>query len=454
MSAGLVRSKLSAVDATAAHSATAASDIRTIGFAIGLAFACSYILRMSVLSYLLSSSTVEMMSSAVIITLLFSSAYIVGGGIGTVNGPALLFLVATGVSLVRCEHFAESFFRWVGWTLLVLSVGPIIYTRHAWNFRYRLMQMMQWLLIGVVMLSAAWWVAGLPNLGRGDFTGVMNHSMVLGPIAAFVGVVAFIKALTRGQPLWLLLCPVATVVALLASSRSALAAMAVGILIAIALRIAKHPLISTTVVALAMILCIAPTTSLNALATVMPGEFTKGLAKKSWNNSREYHWYARWDEFLSSPVTGIGFAAAWEGTPGFDEETGAVETGSSYISVLSMTGVVGVATFLLLVGSLGWRFLSSWSRLSEQRRVEHGAMAGFWLVHLGAQGYIYAVSSMMGLLLWLWVGCLDNELRELHRRPATPSQRTPMARVSAFGVKRVARAASGNSRTLSNTTVS
>jgi O-antigen ligase len=153
-----------------------------------------------------------------------------------------------------------------------------------------------------------------------------------------------------------------------------------------------------------------PAASVDLVVSLLPNEVTAGLTQKSWNNSREMHWQARWDEFLSSPFTGVGFATAWEDTIGVDDETGAVETGSSYLAMLSMTGYVGGVACLLLALSLAMRLLACWPILTERQRLEIGSSASFWLVHLGAEGYIYAVASLLGLTFWLWLGCLNDEL--------------------------------------------
>jgi hypothetical protein len=46
--------------------------------------------------------------------------------------------------------------------------------------------------------------------------------------------------------------------------------------------------------------------------------------------------------------------------------------------------------------------------LGEQTQLELVGLAGFWTVHLGAEGYVYGVGSLLGLSFWLWLGWLGD----------------------------------------------
>jgi O-antigen ligase len=204
---------------------------------------------------------------------------------------------------------------------------------------------------------------------------------------------------------------------MLAASRAAMSAAMVGTLVIVAVNFKRSLVLSFVILSIATIVAIMPAESLNLAAQLLPSSLTEGLANKSWNNSREQHWNARWEEFLSAPATGIGFAAAWEGTVGVDDEAGTVETGSSYVSILSMTGFVGAAAWLAFAASTGHQLLRNWRRLGDRDRLATCGIGGFWLVHLGAEGYVYAVGSLIGVTFWLWLGCLNDQLCMAQRRP-------------------------------------
>lgn len=385
-----------------------------------LAVACvaCYVLRHSLLPHVFSNPYLDLLAPLTIVVLTVAAAYVATSGIGRFNRWGLLLIVATGISLIHCERFDFAFPRWLGWAMLLFALGPINSTARAGELRRQMLAAVNVTFIVITFLSSVWWAAGMPNLGRGDFTGVMGHSMVLGPIAGYVGVLSLSHLFSRGSLLWVVPYANSWLVAMLASSRAALAAAMIGTLVIIAVNFKRNLVLSFALLAVAAVVAIMPTESLDFSTQFLPNSLTEGLANKRWNNSREQHWNARWEEFLASPATGIGFASAWEDTVGVDDETGSVETGSSYFAVLSMTGCVGAAAWLAFAVSVGTNVLRSWWRLSDRERLAICGMASFWTVHLGAEGYIYAVGSLVGVLFWLWLGCLNDRLCESARRPA------------------------------------
>jgi O-antigen ligase len=361
---------------------------------------------------------VEFLGPLTIVMVLVAAAYVAGAGIGKLSKSTLLVVAAAGLSLVHCERLEFALPRLLGWVVLVVALGPANSTATARHLRSRMVVAMNGAFLAITFMSSLWWVAGMPNLGRGDFTGVMAHSMVLGPIAGYVAVLSIVRLFSRGSLLWLVPYGNAWLVAMLASSRAALAAAAIGTLVVIAVNFKRNLVLAGTLVAAALAVAVAPNHVIGLATRVLPGSLTKGIANKSWNHSREQHWNARWEEFASSPLTGVGFAAAWEDSVGVDEETGTVETGSSYISILSMTGCVGAAAWLVLVASFAIQVVHRWRDLPSRDRLAACGMASFWLVHLGAEGYIYAVGSLVGVTFWLWLGCLNDSLCVESRRPA------------------------------------
>jgi O-antigen ligase len=403
-----------------------------------LAFGClGFCILRSSLVYLLVPDTVnQLFFLAANVAMLSAVVYVTLGGLGVINLWGGLLVLATGLSLWTSEQTWSALPRWFGWLAMVWAIGPMNSTAIGRRLRSEMFRITKIAFAIVTAVSALWWVARLPNLGRGDFTGVMWHSMLLGPVAAITALVMLARGLELGSPWAFAMSGVSTMVVMLASSRAALAALAVGILILIVLKLNRYPLASMFLLAMAFLIAVFPAQMFGLIASVLPNDFTAGLANKNWNNSREMHWQARWDEFLSSPFTGVGFATAWEDTIGVDDETGAVETGSSYLAMLSMTGCIGGGAFLLMAGSFAQRLVAARRRLTERQRLEACGLAGFWAVHLGAEGYIFAVGSLLALTFWLWLGCLNDDLCAASRprlRPgntSAPPKARSLARVA------------------------
>jgi hypothetical protein len=388
------------------------ADARSLGQLLAISCVGAYVLRASLVGYAVNTTITEFLSLFALLSIIVSGVYVSLGGIGRINRWGLLLIAITGVSLLDCERFYFSSTRWVGWVIMMWAIGPIACTQHACRFRRHMLRGLSIAFVMITLISAIWWLAGIPNLGHGNFTGVMWHSLLLGPIAAYVAILALSRWLTLGSSQWLVLYGLSAVVVLLSSSRAALASMAFGTFVVTALRIKKQFAFSALVMVAVLLLVAMPSTVLGLLGQILPGELTTGLAAKSWNHSRELHWEARWNEFTSSPLTGVGFVSAWEGTVGVDGESGAVETGSSYLAILSMTGYLGAIACALLSASLAMRLAFCWRKLADVIRLEFCGLAGFWAVHLGAEGYIYAVGSILALTFWLWMGCLNDFLNE------------------------------------------
>jgi O-antigen ligase len=385
------------------------------GLAAVVAAACvgAYAVRATLLPSLSGPRFEPLFVFGPVAALLTTAAYVLVGGVGRLDGRCLVLLASTAASLWRCEMLDAAIPRWIGWCVLIVAVGPLVNTQHAWNFRRRAFNLALTCFAFMALASAGWRIAGLPNLGLGDFSGVCGHSLTLGPIAALAGLAGLADGITRRSRSGFLLFAVASVVVMLTSSRASLAGLGLGIVVALAVTWKRRPLASLVILSAAGAIGAMPLASLDWIGVVLPDELVAGLARKSWEHTREGHWQARWDEFQSSPFNGVGFATGWNGTVGFNDETSAVETGSSYLALLSMTGLVGAAAFALIGVTLVQRLYKNWHRLDEHQRLQIAVLGAFWTVHLGAEGYVYAVGSPLALTFWLWTATVNDKLQQV-----------------------------------------
>ena len=176
-----------------------------------------YFFRASLLSTVLKNTVAEFFYASSIIALLVAGSYVSLCGHCRIQWLRIGIFVAAGVSLIGCEQVGIALPRWLGWIILVVTVGPVISGIHARVFRDTLYRYVSLVIVCATMLSALWWLVRLPNLGRGDFTGVMAHSMLLGPIAALCGLLALSRALSGRSPVWYAVFIIAVGVGLLAS---------------------------------------------------------------------------------------------------------------------------------------------------------------------------------------------------------------------------------------------
>ena len=126
--------------------------------------------------------------------------------------------------------------------------------------------------------------------------------------------------------------------------------------------------------------------------------------------SRTAKWMARMSEISSNPVTGIGFAAVDVNLDvvGMD---GVIEPGSSWLCILSMTGIIG---FFLFVMILQKPFNYLRRHPSPYNTLLLGLMA-FICMHMISEGYIFAGGSPLCFFAWLIFGC-SNDSRCLENR--------------------------------------
>lgn len=140
---------------------------------------------------------------------------------------------------------------------------------------------------------------------------------------------------------------------------------------------------------------------------------TEGMMKKQKGNekiegkygSRSEKWEARIMEFSKSPVFGVGFSAQDpEGNDTYDKVNGTIEPGSSWLCILSMTGIIGFILVLLV-------FLRPYLFLLNNPSPYNNLLLGllvFFFVAFIAEGYIFAGGSALCFTAWLVFGCAND----------------------------------------------
>ena len=331
-----------------------------------------------------------------------------------VSYSMLMLLAVSIVSIVLND--IPSFFRpWqrlVFFFLLTMAVGPSLVSPKAEKLKVDVFQKLFWFFPIVIIWSLVLFVLGRGSGAGGYFQGILVHSMIMGPVAGLTVLYCFFqfqvkKNRTIFQKVFYILLMAASFLCLLqAGSRSAVIGTILAMLVLLFVRDEKKlsNLIKNN---FWFVLAIGLTVPL----------WTQYLDKLEAKNqddsglnldSREVLWEQRLEEWKSSPIYGIGFSAvdasAEEGST-FDEESGKVETGNSWLCCLSMTGILG---FLVVVFIFGSAFVSVW-RLSRTVPLVSGLLLGvltFFMAHMMAEGYIFAGGSFLNTILWLTLGVM------------------------------------------------
>lgn len=236
----------------------------------------------------------------------------------------------------------------------------------------------------------------------GTFSGITNHSMTLGAIAACGVTFLVCKAFTtKNNKYWYASIPCMGAV-LFSSSRGALLSAITGILVV------SYIFSKRTSVFLKRILVI---TFLLAVTYPLWKGAMVGVERKQSNNiqmggtfsSREAVWDDRIDEFRSSPIVGIGFCVVDMKSESFGIN-GSIEPSSSWLAVLSMSGIIGFFFVLCL-------FVRAFRNIRHSRGPDQPFLYGLlisYILHLLYEGFIYAGGSFECFQFWITLTCITN----------------------------------------------
>ena len=148
----------------------------------------------------------------------------------------------------------------------------------------------------------------------------------------------------------------------------------------------------------------------------------RGVAFEEHERHTHLVWDARLQEFKESPVVGIGFARTRYGR--ISTEGDYIEPGSSYLAILSMTGLAGGIGWFVLFGAFGAAYVRDAASVPKLDRLLIAAVAAFFGVHLAFEGYIYAPGSLIGLIFYAWLATAWDTVEQGVRKPriARPSR--------------------------------
>ena len=303
----------------------------------------------------------------------------------------------------------QSFLRWVGWALLLAAAGPLLQGGTARQIRRSLLMMH---VIGIHVLvgvSIMMFFTGVSLGGQGGFSGLTAHAMIMSPLAGLAGLDAYRRAgFSKHRSSWLAYAAAAGLVVVVAGSRGAVIASLGGLaVLAYQRRQVKLLWMVIPLAAVWLGLFLAGPERDGYLPDEEPEvhPWLERLSHKGARNTRAEHWQARWQEFRRSPIFGVGFQHA-EGAGGARSLTGGVEPGSSYLAILSMTGVVGAAGFAILGSGLLHTLSQQWKLLNWKTRQLLAPWCTLFLLQMVFEGYLMGVGSWLCLMFWLCVGTL------------------------------------------------
>lgn len=305
--------------------------------------------------------------------------------------------------------FFKAEYRFVSFAAVTLLVSPALSSNFLAVFRMKLFRCM---LQGIVLLALLSFLSRFVGLSKSQgayWCGVVNHSMTLGPVCgiAFLTVLSDLivegKNYSPGKKCRLALVLVAALVCLLgASSRAAIIATVIGSLVVIGAHFKVDQIFKWGVLAITAV----------ALSVPLWTPLWETVMKKNENSetisfsSRATVWEQRLKEFKENPFFGCGFGSVDTdaGSSLFNRESGQVETGSSWLAILSMCGLFGFFSILLLQYNSFVRFVQL---PSPKSMILLAGLLFFWYIEMCAEGFIFAAGSFEFFFLWSLFGVFE-----------------------------------------------
>ena len=237
----------------------------------------------------------------------------------------------------------------------------------------------------------------------GLFSGLANHSIVLGIVSGISTCVILFLGIVRNWRWYILLIPCIGSL-LLSASRGAVGATFAGIIVIYILT--RRRKITNTKLWLLILIAIPSLLYVNNNTNILDGIRDKNQNRNSGIfDSREDKINYRIEEFKSSPIIGIGISTISINLGDeIDYRTGRIEPGSSWFSILSMTGIIGLIFFIqIIIRSIRNQI----SNKSIYSILLIGLMS-FFIINLFSEGYIFAAGSPLCFIFWLLIGnCSD-----------------------------------------------
>ncbi len=335
------------------------------------------------------------------------------------NYPLLLFFGACALSLIigRPEPLKYCWLRLAGFIIALAAISPAVSSPSFSILREGIWR--GWWL-GAIILTILSFFALLFAIttSRTDdfqnfgFKGIMPLGMALSPVAALTAIYTLYRVLNsatgRKQRIaWLVLFCAATINTIAGGSRIAAVGLVVGsaIILAFGRRKGQRKLAFSIIGLFAAI---------GAISIAIPSINISIKYKTEWAiesgslfSSRLDKWGGRLTEFKSAPLTGIGFCAQTVFNSPYDNQEAillgeSTEPGSSWLSLLAQTGLLGAAIFLVFL-------ISVISRLIRHPHPLLLAVFAFLLLNGCCEGWLLYSNAILFPLFWLLTSLIGSK---------------------------------------------
>ncbi len=341
---------------------------------------------------------------------------ILKGGVGIKSWAMILLYAFCALSIVfnTIPVYFKAPLRLVSFFIVSMVAAPGISSKFIDKFRCDTFTLLQYFMAIMTLISFPLYLMGINAMAleSNGQSGITTHSMLMGPVAANAFIFAIYKLLVekkwrKGGNAKIFFTTVMIIsfpMILLSRSRTTILAAIGGLLVLLVLK-SKFKVSRFMNMAILIV-------AVGALTYPIWDKYTTGVAEKNEGSinaggitsSRDALWQDRIDEFKSSPIIGIGFASVEKGS--VDMIYGHVETGNSWLTLLSMTGLLGFIAFFFVFKGAIRRIKLYILKADAPSYCFVGALLAFYAIHMIAEGYIFGAGNFLFFNLWLTIGVI------------------------------------------------
>ncbi|WP_146064328.1 O-antigen ligase family protein [Algoriphagus boritolerans] len=341
------------------------------------------------------------------------------------NLNIFFLVIASVLSLLLNDvpSYFSSYQRLLFFVIILFIIGPLCISQTLQNFRQRLFVILNNFNILFCSFSFLGLISGLyvglttrNGLDRPDFTGFYNHSMILGPassIALLTCLYYFYESGNKIKKIFLiiLIC-LCAMSAITAGSRAALVGLLIGLLFFYYKKYKGRMTRFIKTLSFVVFLLIISFPIWEDNTKFLMNKFNRAEDSNDPFDSRSDKWNLRLTEFQTSPIFGIGFASVSViDQTSLEKLKGIIEPGSSWLSVLSMTGILGFVPIFIFFTS-HFTFLFRLKTSGENIASYLGSLFLLFTLHMLFEGYIFASGAFLFFYLWLFLGILEGYRRQ------------------------------------------
>lgn len=323
----------------------------------------------------------------------------------------MIVYLALNILICKPDPVFNSWMRLGFFGLLLVCVSPLVQGEQLREVRHKTLNATLWILAMLTVASFFCRFLGINYMWGGQpgsyntaglFGGLFNQSMMLGPLAGASAVFMAYKAFEankKERKLYIYATLMCLAAVFFSASRSALMCSMAGVLVTL-MKASGGSQRFLKIMTVAMLVGAVTFPLWGGVTDAMMEKANANIEAGGFTTSRDEKWNARITEFESSPVFGIGYPSV---NPNLDDVGfgGVVEPGTSWLAILSMTGIVGFVLFF----SIFYKAYKACNRMCRREDALYLGLLALFAVHMMAEGYVFAAGGFLCFILWLVIGC-------------------------------------------------